>query len=70
MITATVTLCRKGQPLIVLDQAPFNGLEIRPAALRELAQDLASFADIAARITQPGKGFEPTVITIKKGEAA
>lgn len=69
-ISATLTRCRHGQPLIVLTSEPFNGLEIRPKGLRELAQRLAALADTATRLPLCGKHFKPTRITIGKDGAA
>lgn len=48
-INATLTRCRHGKPLVQLDSAPFNGMEIRPAELRYLAQQLTAIADEAER---------------------
>ena len=63
-IHATVTRCRHGQPLIVLDDSPFNGLEIRPHELRLLAQNLNALAEMAARLPTGGKRFRPTRVAI------
>lgn len=63
-INATVTRCRHGQPLIVLDDGPFNGLEIRPHELRQLAQHLAALAEMASRLPTGGKHFRPTRVVI------
>ncbi len=63
-INATVTRCRNGQPLIVLDGGPFNGLEIRPQELRRLAQNLTALAEMAIRIPTTGKRFRPTRVVI------
>ena len=63
-INATVTRCRHGQPLIVLDDSPFNGLEIRPQELRTLAQNLNALAEMAARLPTGGKRFRPTRVVI------
>ena len=48
-LTATLTRCRFKKPLVQLDSAPFNGMEIRPAELRYLAQQLTAIADEAER---------------------
>ena len=48
-ITATLTRCRFKKPLVQLDSAPFNGMEIRPDELRYLAQQLIALADEAER---------------------
>ena len=63
-IKATVTRCRHGQPLVVLDGGPFNGLEIRPQELRTLAQNLNALAEMAARLPTGGKRFRPTRVVI------
>ncbi|MDP3614861.1 MAG: hypothetical protein Q8R98_23720 [Rubrivivax sp.] len=63
-IKATVTRCRHGQALIVLEGRPFNGLEIRPGALREMAQQLNALADMAARLPTGGKHWRPTEVLI------
>jgi DNA-binding XRE family transcriptional regulator len=47
-IAATVTRDRHGAPLVVLEGQPFNGLEIYPAALREMASQLDALARLAA----------------------
>ena len=59
---ATITRCRHGQPLVVLDSEPFNGLEIRPHDLRRLAQQLTALADMAASFPIGGKHFRPTTV--------
>ena len=61
-INATITRCRHGQPLVVLDSEPFNGMEIRPHDLRRLAQHLTALADMAARLPTGGKHFRPTKV--------
>lgn len=63
-IHATVTRCRHGQPLVVLDGSPFNGLEIRPQELRLLAQNLNALAEMAVRLPTGGKHFRPTRVAI------
>lgn len=63
-INATVTRCRHGQPLIVLDGSPFNELEIRPLELRTLAQNLTALAEMAMRLPTGGKRFRPTRVVI------
>lgn len=62
MIKATLTRCRHGQALVVLEGQPFNGLEIRPGALREMAQQLNALADMAARLPTGGKHWRPTQV--------
>lgn len=61
-IHATLTRCRHSQPLVVLDSAPFNGLEIRPHDLRRLALQLADVADMATTLACVGKRFRPTTV--------
>ena len=61
-IQSTLTRCRHGQPLVVLDSEPFNGMEIRPHDLRRLAQHLTALADMAARLPIGGKHFHPTKV--------
>jgi hypothetical protein len=60
-ISATLTKDRHDQPLVV--SAPFNGLEIRPTDLRQLAQQLNALADAAS--TRPGgpKHWKPLKVT-------
>ena len=64
LLHATLTRCRHGQPLVVLDSEPFNGMEIRPHDLRRLAQHLAALADLAARLPTGRKHFHPTQVTL------
>jgi len=61
-LQATLTRCRHGQPLVVLDSEPFNGMEIRPHDLRRLAQQLTALADMAAKLPTGGKHFHPTKV--------
>ena len=67
-ITATLTRCRHGKPLVQIDSAPFNGMEIRPAELRRLAQQLIATADMADRLPLGEKHWKPTRVEI--GEEA
>lgn len=46
-ITALLTCCRHQKPLVVLESSPFNGFEIRPDDLREMARQLTVIADAA-----------------------
>lgn len=62
LLHATLTRCRHGQPLVVLDTDPFNGMEIRPHDLRRLAQQLNALADMAAKLPTGGKHFRPTKV--------
>lgn len=68
-ITATLTRCRHGQALVQLESSPFNGLEIRPADLRRMAQQLAAIADMANRQPTGGKHWKPTKVVIGEGAA-
>lgn len=61
---ATLTRCRDSQPLVVLDSAPFNGMEIRPHDLRLLAQQLTALADMADRLPTGGKHYRPIKVQI------
>lgn len=65
ILQATLTRCRHGQPLVLLNSEPFNGLEIRPGELRELAQRLHSIADMAAHLPTGGKHFKPTTVKVE-----
>jgi len=64
-IQATLTRCRNAQPLIELQGGPFNGAEIRPAELRQLAQHLLALADLSVKLPMGGKHWRPTVISIE-----
>jgi hypothetical protein len=72
-VTATLTRCRHGAALVELTSEPFNGMEIRPGALREMAQRLTAIADMAAKLPTGGKHFKPTTVVVgketKQGEA-
>lgn len=63
-IAATLTRCRDGQALVVLESQPFNGLEIRPGELRQMAQRLTAIADMAAKLPTGGKHYQPTRIEV------
>ena len=65
-ITATLTRDRNSNALVVLDSAPFNGLEIRPHDLRLMAQQLTAIADMAARLPLGGKHWKPTKVEVGK----
>ena len=54
-IQATLTRCRHGQALVVLNSHPFNGLELRPGELRALAQQLEAIAAMATQLPTGGK---------------
>lgn len=61
-INATVNRDRHGQPLVIIDSEPFNGLEIRPIDLRAMAQHLTALADMANKLPTGGKHFRPTKV--------
>jgi hypothetical protein len=64
ILHATITRCRHDQPLVVLDGAPFNGMEVRPQELRLLAQSLHALAERAEQPPIRGTRFRPTRIAI------
>lgn len=68
-ITATLTRCRHGQALVQLESSPFNGLEIRPAELRKLGEQLIALADTASCLPMDGRHWKPTKIEAKGGAA-
>lgn len=61
-IQSTLTRCRHGQPLVVLDSEPFNGMEIRPVDLLRLAQQLTVLAGMASQLPTGGKHWHPTKV--------
>lgn len=63
-VKARLTRCNHGQALIALESPPFNGLEFRPAQLRDLAHNLLTVADLATRIPLSGKHWQPREVTI------
>jgi hypothetical protein len=63
-VTATLTRCYDGSPLVVLTSEPFNGLEIRPSGLRQLAVRLGAIADMAGKLPTGGKYFKPTKVVM------
>ncbi|WP_310613048.1 hypothetical protein [Limnohabitans sp.] len=65
-VTATLTRCRHGAALVELTSEPFNGMEIRPSALREMAQRLTAIADMAVKLPTGGKHFKPTTVVVGK----
>ena len=67
-LNAALTRCRHGEALVQIDSEPFNGMEIRPAALRRLAQQLIATADMADRLPLGEKHWKPTRVEI--GEEA
>lgn len=64
-IAATLTRDRHAQPLVVLDSQPFNGLEIRPGDLRQLAQQLNALADMAGKLPTNNKHFRVTKVVME-----
>lgn len=68
-ITAKLTRCRHGQPLVELDSAPFNGMEARPDELRRMAQQLTTLADMADNLPTGGKYFSPIKVCIGDEES-
>jgi len=56
-VIAILTRCRFKKPLVQIDSAPFNGMEIRPDELRYLAQQLIALADEAERKPSIGRGW-------------
>lgn len=63
-IKATLTRCRHNNALVVIESAPFHGMEVRPADLRRMAQQLVAIADMADRLPLGGKRWKPTRIEI------
>jgi hypothetical protein len=63
-IRAILTRCRHNHALVELDSSPFNGLEIRPADLRRMAQQLVTIADMAERLPLGGKHWQPTRVEV------
>lgn len=66
-VKATLTRCREKKPLVVLDSEPFNGMEIRPADLLALAQQLTEIAKWASAIETKAKHFAPTKVQLSPG---
>lgn len=46
-VTATLTRCRHGKALAVLESEPFNGMDATPEQLLALAQSLIRIANAA-----------------------
>lgn len=63
-LQATLTRCRHNNALVVIESSPFNGMEIRPADLRRLAQQLIAIAVMAERMPLGGKRWKPTRVEI------
>lgn len=57
-ITALLTRCRNKRPLVVLESSPFNGFEIRPGDLRDLAKELTTIASLA-EVDTAKKSWKP-----------
>lgn len=64
VINATLTRCRDQKPLVVLDSSPFNGLEIRPADLLVIAQQLIEIAEMSAIHKTTEKTFLPIKVVL------
>jgi hypothetical protein len=62
-VKAELTKCRENKALIVLN-GKFNGLEVRPAELYELAEKLIILAGMAERKPLDGKQWKPEEVTI------
>ena len=69
-LNATFTRCPDGQALIVIDSAPFNGLEIRPRELQLFAERLTALAAMSLRTPVSGKHFRPTQVCLGEGDKA
>lgn len=67
-ISATVTRCCHNRPLVVIYSQPFNGLEIRPEELRDMAQRLVSLADLAETLPTGDKHFSPVKVAFNTSE--
>lgn len=61
---ATLTRDRHGNPLVMLNGGPFNGVDVYPADLRRMAQQLAAVADIAIKRPTSGKHWKPVTVTL------
>lgn len=59
-LIARIDRCRDGQPLVVLPDRPFNGLEIRPHDLERLGEQLIAIA----RMAKQHKGKHPTTVVM------
>ena len=67
---ATMTRCRHGQALVVLESGPFNGYEVRPPALRQMAQQLLALADMAGQLPTGGKHWRATRVQMGTAQPA
>ena len=63
----TFTRCRDGKPLMGLDGQPFNGLEIRPDALRRLGETLMWLADLGEALPTEGRYWKATSVELDIG---
>lgn len=63
-IQATITRCHHGQTLVILNGGPFNGVEIRPGQLRQMAQTLSAIASMAVQLPTGGKHWRPTQLQL------
>lgn len=61
---ATLTRCRHGQALIILNGGPFNNMEIRPGELRQMTQTLNAIANLAVQLPTGGKHWRPTQVQL------
>jgi hypothetical protein len=59
-LIARIDRCRHGQPLVVLPDRPFNGLEIHPHDLERLGERLIAIA----RLAKQHKGKQPTTVVM------
>ena len=59
-VSALITRCRDGQPLVELTDRPFNGLVIRPSDLERLGERLIAVAKLA----KAHKGKRDTKVVI------
>lgn len=59
-ISARITRCNDGQPLVVLLERPFNGVEVRPHDLERLGEKLVAIA----RLAKQHKGKRDTKVVI------
>lgn len=63
-VAATLTRDRHAHPLVTLNGGPFNGVDIYPAELRRMAQQLLAVADIATKLPTGGKHWRPTTVVV------
>ena len=63
-LAVTFTRRRGNQPLLVLDNAPVNGLAISPADLRRLGQMLVWLADLGEALPTEGLNWRATHVDV------